>query len=98
MVNKDPIYSEAFVTFNKYSIDLEIYMLNRTDTILKNVDTSFYSVVAEGKNSNLRLMDKVKTNYLMPDESTILYKTLQYDASKEFQLFGEISYQNNAVD
>lgn len=72
-------------------------MLNRTETILKNIDTCFYSVVSENKNSNLRLMDRVKTNYLMPDESVILYKTLQYDASKEFQLFGEISYQNNAV-
>lgn len=33
----------------------------------------------------------------MPDQSVILFKTLQFDASKEFQLFGEISYQNNAV-
>lgn len=58
---------------------------------------NFYSVVNEQKLSSLRLMDKLKTPYLMPDESIMLYKTLQYDASKEFQLFGEISYQNNAV-
>ncbi len=41
-------------------------------------------------------MDKVNTSYLMSNESVILHKTLQYDASKEFKLFGEISYQNNA--
>ncbi len=41
-------------------------------------------------------MDKLKNSYLMPEESVMLYKTLQYDASKEFKLFGEISFQNNA--
>lgn len=85
------------MTFNKYSIDLEVYILNRTDTVLKNINMNFYSMVSEQKTASLRLMDKLKTPYLMPDESVMLYKTLQYDASKEFQLFGEVSYQNNAV-
>lgn len=37
-------------------------------------------------------MDKLKNPYLMPEESVLLYKTLQYDAAKEFKIFGEISY------
>lgn len=27
----DPIYVEAFIQFNKYNMDLEILLLNRTD-------------------------------------------------------------------
>lgn len=65
--------------------------------MLKNVTINFYSVSSEQKNSSLRLLDKLRVPYLMPDQSVILFKTLQFDASKEFQLFGEISYQNNAV-
>lgn len=94
---QDPVYAESFVSFNKYNIDLELFLLNRTSSVLKNVCISFYSVASEQKNSSLRLLDKLRTPYLMPDQSTILFKTLNYDASKEFQLFAEISYQNNAV-
>ena len=65
--------------------------------MLKNINLNFYSVTAEQKTSNLKLMDKLKTPYLLPDESIILHKTLQYDAASELQLFGEITYQNNAV-
>lgn len=85
------------MTFNKYNIDLELYLLNRTTSVLKNVCINFYSIASEQKASSLRLIDKLRTAYLMPDQSTILFKTLQYDAGKEFQLFAEISYQNNAV-
>ena len=86
------------MTFNKYNIDLELFLLNRTSSVLKNVNINFYSVSSEKTNSSLKLIDKIRTPYLMPDQSAILFKTLQYDASKEFQIFAEISYQNNAVD
>ncbi len=86
------------MVFNKYNIDLEIYMLNRTNSMLKNISLNFYSVTADPKASNLRLMDKLKAPYLLPEESIVLHKTLQYDAASELQLFGEISYQNNAVN
>ena len=93
----DPIYAEAFVCFNKYNIDLEIYLLNRTESVLKNININFYSILTENSsNINLRLMDKVKTSYIRREESIVLYKTLQYNAAKEFKLFAEISYQNNA--
>ena len=86
------------MTFNKYNLDLELFLLNRTNSVLKNVSINFYSVASEQKNSSLRLIDKLRTPYLMPDQSVVLFKTLQFDASKEFQLFAEISYQNNAVE
>jgi len=59
---------------------------------------NFFSIISgkSSKKSNLRLMDKLSSPYLMPEESVRFYKTLQYDAAKEFKLFGEISYQNNA--
>ena len=72
----DPIYAEAFVQFNKYNIDLEIYILNRTDTILKNINIDFFSMVSGEETTNLRLIDKLKNSYLMPEESIMLYKTL----------------------
>lgn len=72
-------------------------MLNRTNSVLKNVHINFYSVSTDKANNSLRLIDKLRTAYLMPDQSSALFKTLHYDASKEFQIFAEISYQNNAV-
>lgn len=93
----DPIYAEAFVCFNKHNIDLEIYLLNRTESVLKNININFYSILTEDTSAtNLRLMDKLKTSYIRREESIILHKTLQYNAAKEFKLFAEISYQNNA--
>ena len=89
----DPIYAEAFVNFNKYNIDLEIFVLNRTDQVLKNICFNFFSILnGSNQNQNLRLMDKLRNPYLMPEESVLLFKTLQYDASKEFKIFSEISY------
>lgn len=92
----DPIYSEAIVSFNRNDIDIEVFILNRTTTVLKNVNIDFFSVNNDNKKTNLRLMDKQRCSYLMPNDSALLSKTIAYDSSKEFQLFGEISYQNNA--
>ena len=72
-------------------------MLNRTNSVLKNVHLNFYSVTTDNKNTSLRLIDKLRTAYLMPDQSVVLFKTLQFDVAREFQLFAEITYQNNAV-
>ena len=45
---------------------------------------------------NLRLLERVKLPYLMPGENTSVYKSLKYDVNKEFQFFGDISFENNA--
>jgi coatomer subunit beta len=92
----DPIYSECTFKFTKYNIDLEVFMLNRTDSILKNVNINFFSSVNMKGLQNLRLLEKVKLPYLMPGESTSIYKSLKYNVNKEFQFFGDISFENNA--
>lgn len=71
--------------------------MNRTTNVLKNITVTFYSFRNEQKITNLRMIDKLKIPYLMPEESTLQFKTLQYEVSKEFQFFAEVSYQNNAV-
>ena len=63
--------------FNKYNIDLEIFVLNRTDQVLKNICFNFFSILSgSNQNQNLRLIDKLKNPYLMPEESVLLFKTL----------------------
>lgn len=75
---------------------MEIFIVNRTDQILKNLNINFYSLMQQEEETKQKLLDKLKNPYLLPEESIVLYKTLQYDASKEFKFFAEISYQNNA--
>jgi coatomer subunit beta len=92
----DPIYAECTFKFTKYNIDLEVFLLNRTDSILKNVNINFFSAVKVKELQNLRLLEKVKLPYLMPGENTSIYKSLKYNVNKEFQFFGDISFENNA--
>lgn len=92
----DPIYAECTFKFTKYNIDLEVFLLNRTDSILKNVNINFFSTVKNKDMQNLRLLEKVKLPYLMPGENTSVFKSLKYNVNKEFQFFGDISFENNA--
>lgn len=92
----DPIYAECTFKFTKYNIDLEVFLLNRTDSILKNLNINFFSSVNLKGLQNLRLLEKVKLPYLMPGENTSIYKSLKYNVNKEFQFFGDISFENNA--
>lgn len=92
----DPIYGECSFNFSKTNIDLEVFLQNRTDSILKNVNINFFSSVNKRDVQNLRLLERVKLPYLMPNATTTVCKSLKYDVHKEFQFFGDISCENNA--
>ena len=92
----DPIYAECSFNFSKTNIDLEVFLQNRTESILKNVNINFFSSVNKRDVQNLRLLERVKLPYLMPNATTTICKSLKYDVHKEFQFFGDISCENNA--
>jgi hypothetical protein len=93
----DQIYSEAKIIFGKFTIEIELYIINQTDQIQKNINISYFSLISEdGKKTQQIFKDKSKHPMLLPGQSAMVRKILSYDQQKEYQFFAEFTFQNNA--
>ena len=92
----DPIYAEAQVVFTRNEIEVDLLLINRTDTPLKSVSVDFFAVGGDMGRRSLRPIDRIRFGSIRSGDSAKISKTLSASASSSFEIFAEISFENAA--
>lgn len=86
----DPLYSEAFVTVNKYDIFFEILLINTSKNNLLNIQVEFSSPVPT------LILEKAQSVNLRSKESVMLRTQLRFSGSEFGVIYGYINFDNHA--
>lgn len=90
------MYLEAFVKIKKFGTYLEIFIINQTDKIFKNMSISFFPFGDNALDLGIDL-DTTSNLVLKPNETLTIHKTLKITPNDASMITANISYEDTSV-
>lgn len=84
----DPVYAEAYVTVHDYDIVLEILVINRTQSVLNNLQIELATM------GDLKIVERPQTYTIGPGEQRTIKANIKVSSTETGHIFGTIVYDS----